>query len=265
MQTGKDWSRRDFVSLLAAGSGLILIELGALSATQLEALAESGVDTSEAKPEGGAPGYNWEQHYWGYVVDVTKCIGCCACMRACRAENDVPSDYARTWVERYQVMPDGHVIIDTAKGDDHIFDEGNPEAVAGFFVPKLCNHCEATPCTQVCPVGAAYYTKDGVSLVDPKRCMGCGYCVQACPYGSRFMNPMTHVADKCTLCYHRITKGDVPACVASCPREARIFGDLRDPESKISKLLASRGHQVLKPGAGTKPKCYYIGLDREVK
>ncbi len=253
MQTDKDWSRREFLNLLAAGSGLLLIELGALTGVS------EGSEGSESSK------YDWTKHYWGYMVDTTKCIGCNACMRACRAENDVPVGYYRTWVERYAIHKDGHATIDVATNDDHIFGDLPEDVVAGFFVPKLCNHCESSPCTQVCPVGAAYTTKDGLTLVDPQRCIGCGYCVQACPYGSRFINPVTHVADKCTLCYHRITKGELPACVAACPREARVFGDLKDPRSKISVLLASRGHQVLKPDAGTKPKCYYVGLDREVK
>ncbi|RMF64323.1 MAG: 4Fe-4S dicluster domain-containing protein, partial [Calditrichaeota bacterium] len=132
------------------------------------------------------------------------------------------------------------------------------------FVPKLCNHCEKSVCTQVCPVGATYGTKDGVVLVDRKHCIGCGYCIQACPYGTRFLNPKTHTADKCTLCYHRITKGMNPACVHVCPTGTRIFGDLNDPNSHISNVLRQRRYRVLRPEMGTHPKCFYIGLDKEV-
>jgi Fe-S-cluster-containing dehydrogenase component len=136
--------------------------------------------------------------------------------------------------------------------------------VRGFFVPKLCNHCINTPCIQVCPVGASYKTKEGVVLVDPQRCVGCGYCVQACPFGSRFLNPETKVADKCTWCYHRITKGLKPACVVSCPAKARIFGNVNDHKSEISQILATNRVQVLKSYLGTNPRTRYIGLDSEV-
>ena len=102
-------------------------------------------------------------------------------------------------------------------------------------------------------------------LVDPEHCIGCGYCVQACPYGSRYIHPETHTADKCTLCYHRIHRGLPTACVHACPREARVCGDLKDPSSRIRKILHERRYSLLKPDLGTNPKCYYIGLDLEVK
>jgi Fe-S-cluster-containing dehydrogenase component len=222
--------------------------------------AAAPADKDGKKPEP----YDWKKHYWGYAIDSTKCIGCNSCMRACRAENDVPKGFNRTWVERYQVSPNGDVRVDAPKGDDYVFEETTGEVAKAFFVPKLCNHCEKSVCNQVCPVGAAYRTEDGVVLVDQQRCVGCGYCVQACPYGSRFISPKTHMADKCTLCYHRITKGQIPACVLACPKEARVFGDLNDPKSKISTLLRQRRYRVLKPEMGTHPKCYYVGLDREV-
>lgn len=240
-------SRRDFVKLLAAGPSLLLLPLGAAHATSNE---DSDYDISK--------------HYWGYAIDTTRCIGCGTCMRACRAENEVPERYFRTWVERYRVDLEGEVHVDVALNDYLSFQEISGEVSKAFFVPKLCNHCDKSVCTQVCPVGASIHTKDGVVLVDNKRCIGCGYCVQACPYGTRFINPETHVADKCSLCYHRITLGMEPACVASCPKDARLFGDLKDPQSKISTLLKQRRYRVLKPAMGTHPKCYYKGLDREV-
>jgi len=241
-------SRREALQLMGAGLGLLFIPIGRIRAA------------GDEKPSD----YDWEKHYWGYAVDTTKCIGCCACMRACRAENDVPEGYFRTWIERYQIGPDGKVTVDVATDDDFIFKELEGDAIKAFFVPKLCNHCEKSVCNQVCPVGAAYRTKDGVVLIDQDRCIGCGYCVQACPYGSRFINPRLHIADKCTLCYHRITKGMVPACVEACPKGARIFGDLNDPKSQISTILKQRRYRLLKPEMGTHPKCFYIGLDREV-
>ena len=101
-------------------------------------------------------------------------------------------------------------------------------------------------------------------FAEQKRCGGCGYCVQACPYGTRFIHPVKHVADKCTLCYHRISRGELPACVLACPKGVRIFGDLHDPKSKISTVLKQRRYLVLKPEMGTHPKCYYLDLDFEV-
>jgi len=242
-------SRRDALKVLGAGSGLLLVHCGPIKPPQGE----------KEKSD-----YDWEKHSYAYVVDTTRCIGCCACMRACRAENDVPPGVFRTWVERYEVDEAGEVRVDAATHDDFVFGTTDTKVSKAFFVPKLCNHCKKSVCNQVCPVGAAYRTKDGVVLVDHDRCIGCGYCVQACPYGSRFISPRTHMAEKCTLCYHRITRGEKPACVASCPKGARIFGDLRDPQSEISVILKQQRFRVLKPEMGTQPNCYYLGLDREV-
>ena len=243
-----DEGRRRFLAgLAAAAGGLVVYPLG-----------------PQARAKGSGRSYDLDKHYWAYAVDTTKCIGCCACMRACRAENDVPEGRFRTWVERYRVDAAGGVSVDVAMNDDFVFQPLPGEVVKAFFVPKLCNHCEKSVCNQVCPVGAAYRTPDGVVLVDKKHCIGCGYCVRACPYGSRFINPRTHTADKCTFCYHRITKGLPPACVQACPKHARIYGDLRDPRSELSVLLRQRRFRLLKPEMGTHPKCYYIGLDREV-
>jgi tetrathionate reductase subunit B len=212
--------------------------------------------------------YKAQDHWYGFVVDLTKCIGCGACVRACKAENDVPDGFFRTWVERYTFLKDGKVIVDSPDGGLNGFQDNLniPKSVIAktYFVPKLCNHCATAPCVQVCPVGATFVSQDGVVLVDKKHCIGCGYCIQACPYGSRFLSPHGY-ADKCTLCYHRIRKGDKPACVLVCPVGARLFGDLKDKESNINKVLAGTRHGVLKPELGTTPKCFYIGLDQEVR
>ena len=197
-------------------------------------------------------------------MDTTLCIGCNACMRACRAENDVPTGYFRTWVERYRVLADGRVDVDVATNDEHRFGPLSGDVKKAFFVPKLCNHCTRSVCSQVCPVGASYDTRDGVVLVDQSWCIGCGYCVQACPYGTRYLRPKDHVADKCTLCYHRITRGLQPACVGACPTGARLFGDLKDPQSRLSTVLKQRRYRVLRPEMGTAPKCFYFGLEQEV-
>lgn len=205
---------------------------------------------------------------FGYLVDTTKCIGCGGCMLACKKENDVPDGQFRTWVERYVYYKDGSVHVDVNTHGTFAFNELptiNPADVEkAFFVPKLCNHCIDTPCIQVCPVGASYKTVEGVVLVDYEQCIGCAYCVQACPFGTRFINTKTNTADKCTWCYHRIKHGEKPACVDVCPTGTRTFGDINDPESEISKALAANRIDVLKSYLGTRPKTRYIGLTSEV-
>jgi len=208
-----------------------------------------------------------KQFEWGYIVDTTRCIGCGSCVRACKIENDVPDTYFRTWVERYEIDENEFVNVDSPDGALESFKEDSAKGlkiVKAFFVPKLCNHCRNSACTQVCPVGASFHSPDGVVLVDREHCVGCGYCVQACPYGSRYIDHERGTADKCTLCYHRLHKGLPPACVVACPREARVHGNLKDPNSRIRVILHERRYSLLKPEMGTNPKCYYIGLDLEV-
>jgi len=250
--------RRDFLRVVVQSAGGFFFA-GCLAAEESDA---------DGPPAPGGEQYDWNKFLWAYAVDTTRCIGCGSCMRACRAENEVPEGYFRTWVERYEIDGRGQVHVDVALGQSANFDRDALPASAGreksFFVPKLCNHCERSVCSQVCPVGASYQTKDGVVLVDDQRCIGCAYCVQACPYGTRFINPVTHVADKCTLCYHRITAGMAPACVHVCPVGARMYGNLKDREGELHAILAQRRYMLLKPELGTRPKCYYIGLDLEV-
>jgi tetrathionate reductase subunit B len=135
----------------------------------------------------------------------------------------------------------------------------------GFFVPKLCNQCKKPACVQVCPVGATYQTQDGVVLVDRSWCIGCGYCIMACPYGMRFFHPVYKVAEKCTFCYHRIKKGMKTACVQACPFGARRLGNLKDPNDPVTKVIMDERVAVLKDEYGTKPQVYYIGLDTNVR
>ncbi|MEW6221281.1 MAG: 4Fe-4S dicluster domain-containing protein [Thermodesulfobacteriota bacterium] len=212
---------------------------------------------------------------WVFLVDTTRCVGCGFCVRACKRENEVPYDVpvSRTWVERYVVTRDGVTRADSPNAgrdgftDPRIRGESIPnEAITkAFFVPKLCNQCETPACVQVCPVGATYQTNDGVVLVDRSWCIGCGYCIMACPYGVRFFHPVHKVAEKCNFCYHRITKGLETACVAACPFGARRIGNLRNEADPVTRTIMTERVAVLKDEYGTKPQVYYIGLDERVR
>lgn len=212
-------------------------------------------------------GYDPTKHRYTMLLDIRKCIGCGSCVRACAQENDVPEHFFRTWIERYTVSRTGEVTVDSPQGGREGFDPlvTGEDVTRSFFVPKLCNHCAQSPCIQLCPVGASYRSPDGVIMVDEKRCIGCGYCVQACPYGSRFIHPETHVASKCTFCYHRITRGLKPACVEACPVGARRFGDLMDPQDEVAAILATEEVHVLKPELLTEPMVNYLGAGKEVR
>ena len=213
-----------------------------------------------------SPNYEMTEHWWAMLLDVTKCIGCGNCVRACATENNVPEGYFRTWVERYHIE-DYHMEpeVDSPDGGFHGFPASDKKGGKNFFVPKMCNHCVDSPCTQVCPVGATFEAKDGVVLIDPKYCLGCRYCIQACPYGCRFLHPETHTAEKCSLCYHRITKGLTTACAENCPTGTRQLADLKNPNDPIHEFLKTHSVQVLKPHLGTGAKAFYNGLDGSVR
>jgi tetrathionate reductase subunit B len=218
-----------------------------------------------------APNYNLTDHWWAMLVDIEKCIGCGNCVRACKEENGVPKEpfYFRTWVERYHV-PEAdieHPQVDSPNGGYDGFPERyHPgDGSKNFFVPKMCNQCAHSPCVQVCPVGATFESPDGVVLVDRDYCIGCRYCVQACPYGCRYIDPKRKVVDKCSLCYHRITKGLTTACCEACPTGARQLADLKDPKDPVHDFLRDHKVQVLKPHLATGSKLYYNGLDGSVR
>ncbi|MHB8877275.1 MAG: 4Fe-4S dicluster domain-containing protein [Myxococcaceae bacterium] len=270
-----DQARRNFLKL-SGGAVVFLMGGAAVAATEAAdaglaaeaapvALPPPPVPQAPSPPE-AAEAYNWEEHQYAYLIDTSKCIGCGSCVRACKKENDVPDDFFRTWVERYLVSAH-QSYVDSPNGGLDGFVEAHVPFVPtkNFFVPKMCNHCKETPCMQVCPVGASYKTKEGAILVDGERCIGCGYCVQACPYGSRFVNENTHTADKCTWCYHRITKGLKPACVSVCPTGTRVFGDMRNAKDPVRVAIEHERVTTLQPHHLTEPQCYYLALDKEVR
>jgi len=172
------------------------------------------------------------------VIDTVRCVGCMDCVVACKTENQVPEGFNRDWIA-YDVtgtFPTLHMEIRSER----------------------CNHCDNPPCVSCCPTGASHvHDVGGVVLVDPDKCIGCKGCVASCPYGARFIHPDGY-ADKCTFCIHRVEQGLKPACVSVCPTHCMHFGDLDDPNSDVSQLLASRKHHVLMPDAGTKPRIFYL-------
>ncbi len=271
--------RREF--LCATGKTLASLGVIAAGGSLFAQGAEEETQTKAAKVSASFPteDYDWTKHRWAYGIDATRCIGCLRCVEACKAENDVIGDanHFRTWVERYVYLEgDEHARVDSHSDPQNIAASGSEakyrfdnrykdEKVSkAFFVPKMCNHCEHPACVQVCPVGATFKTEDGVVLIDHEYCIGCRYCVQACPYGARFFIEEKGVSDKCTWCYHRITKGLDPACVEVCPTGTRIFGDLNDPSSPVSEFIKNNPIQVLKPESGNAPMCFYVGLDKDV-
>jgi len=241
---------------------------GTVAGSLLMVIPASAVEIAEQIPGMRAEESVFTKKKFAFIVDVTRCIGCGSCCVADRNEYDVPDGVYRTWVERYIIDEEDNVFVDSPNGGTDGYTEPRtdiPHAVRDtFFVPKLCNMCEKPSCVQVCPVGATYKTEDGFVLIDEKRCVGCGYCIQACPYSVRYFNEH-HMADKCTWCYHRVRNGMLPACVSVCPVQARKFGDLSDKSSEVYKIL-HEPHviSVLKPGMGNKPSLHYVGLRREV-
>jgi tetrathionate reductase subunit B len=201
---------------------------------------------------------------WGMVIDVSKCSpGCTACIDACRKENNV----AYFGDSRWDIYFIRKVTVRSKLSPDF------PEK----SVPLLCNHCDEPPCALVCPVQATYKRKDGIVIVDHHRCIGCRYCLIACPYNVRYFNyrenpdwpnedfpKRSHgVADSCTLCAHLLDEGKKPACVEACAKAnagALVVGNLNDANSEVATLIRNNPVKRLREGLGTNPKVYYIGL-----
>ena len=181
---------------------------------------------------------------YGFVIDVARCIDCRACLVACSVENNVPMNHTRIWVKDLGV-------------------QGAFPDLQRSFVPYNCMHCDNPPCIEVCVSGATYKQADtGLVLVDQEACIGCGYCVEACPYDARYLDEKRGVVDKCTGCVQRVETGQQPACVTTCLGGARMFGDLNDPNSEVSMALKNATSvqrlDYEKNGHDTDPNIYYI-------
>jgi sulfite dehydrogenase (quinone) subunit SoeB len=204
----------------------------------------------------------------GLVIDLDVCVGCHACVVSCKEWNTggygsalsdqhpYGAEVSGAWLNRvhtFEVVPEGGEIVGEA-GEARI-----------VHFPKSCLHCDDAPCVTVCPTGASYKrSADGIVLVDESKCIGCGLCAWACPYGAREMDLAAGVMKKCTLCIDRIYNDTiaeidrVPSCVRTCPANARHFGDLGDPASDVSMMVAERGGIDLMPEQGTRPVNKYL-------
>ncbi|MEN8153358.1 MAG: 4Fe-4S dicluster domain-containing protein [Acidobacteriota bacterium] len=214
---------------------------------------------------------------FGYALDVSRCIGCRKCVYACVNENNQSRDPQIHWIRVLE--------MEKEKGIDfaHSNDQYNPELVpeeGHFYLPVACQQCDNPPCVKVCPVKATWKEKDGITVVDYNWCIGCRFCMAACPYGARHfnwgepdipeekVNPKTHyygnrprnkgVVEKCTFCIQRVREGLYPSCVEICPVGARKFGNLLDPDSEIRYILKHKRVMILKEELNTQPKFYYF-------
>ena len=177
------------------------------------------------------------RHRYAMLIDSAACLDCKACMVACKAENVVPVGQSRNWVLQQE--------------------RGSYPYVSIQMEPGQCMQCSNAPCVRVCPTGASFIDADGIVQINPDDCIGCRYCIEACPYDARYFHEESGTVDKCNFCRHRIDAGLDPACVATCPTKARVFGDLMDPNSEISRALSRERTEVRKQEAGTKPNVFY--------
>lgn len=183
---------------------------------------------------------------YAMVTDLRKCVACKACTAACSAEWNVPAGFARTHVHQAPL-------------------QGNFPNLATSPLVAQCNHCDDPPCTAACPTGATYQQADGIVQIDRDLCIGCGYCVDACPYDARFVDPVAKKADKCTFCAPRIARGQLPACVSTCPSGAKHFGDLEDPASEVHRMVYLQGaRRIESKDVAVGPNVYYLGTPEQL-
>jgi Fe-S-cluster-containing dehydrogenase component len=194
------------------------------------------------------------------VIDLDVCVGCHACVTNCKQWNTSGEAGPLADLDPYGAGPTG-----TFFNRVQTYEVGRFPDTQTVHFPKSCLHCEEPPCVPVCPTGASYKRADnGIVLVDADKCIGCGYCAWACPYGARELDPSAKVMTKCTLCVDRVESTTLPeaerkpACVLACPTSARLFGDVHDPASEVSRAIAERGGQALMPEWETRPANRYL-------
>jgi molybdopterin-containing oxidoreductase family iron-sulfur binding subunit len=214
---------------------------------------------------------------FAYALDISRCVGCRRCVYACVEENNLSRDPEVHWIRVLEM--DKEKGLDLAHANAYYEREAVP-AEGHFYVPVACQQCRNAPCTKVCPTGATWTEKDGIVVIDYDWCIGCRYCMAACPYGARHfnwgkpsirteqLNTSTHylgnrprpqgVVEKCTFCIQRTRAGRYPACVEVCPVGARKFGNLLDPDSEIRYIMEHKRVLVLKEELNTLPKFFYF-------
>jgi molybdopterin-containing oxidoreductase family iron-sulfur binding subunit len=217
---------------------------------------------------------------YGYGLDISRCIGCRRCVYACVEENNLSRDPETHWIRVLEFERKAAIRSINLEEGNPYYDHEQVPAPDKFYLPISCQHCEDSPCTNVCPTGATWREPDGIVVIDYDWCIGCRYCMAACPYGARHfnwgepkipadeLNPDMHVlgnrprtkgvVEKCSFCIQRVRKGRYPACVESCPVGARKFGNLLDPASEIRYLLDHKRTFVLKAELMTQPKFFYF-------
>ncbi len=225
------------------------------------------VHISDPKPMDGVE--------YGYALNLSRCNGSRKCVTACMKENNQSRDPEIQYIKVLE-MPRGSFNLEHS---DHYYEHETVPAKDTFYLPVQCHQCNNPPCTKVCPVGATWTEPDGVTVIDYNWCIGCRYCMAACPYEARRFNFSTPkipreeinpnqgylsnrirprgVVEKCTFCLHRTRKGKYPACMEACPTGSRIFGNMLDPDSEISYILRNREVYILKEEAGTMPRFFY--------
>ncbi|OGP66020.1 MAG: hypothetical protein A3K22_02785 [Deltaproteobacteria bacterium RBG_16_42_7] len=276
----KTVDRREFIKL-AAGVGI-----GSLTPQPLKVLGSAveqliGVGERSKKVEYVPKPVTGAR--FGMVIDLGKCIGCRRCAYACKRENNVPDTISPPYIMVFETESatggGGHFPSPEmpGKGTTMFYTKLRKDR---WYMPVQCNHCDNAPCVQVCPTGASYKDPDGLVLIDYNKCIGCRYCMTACPYNARRfnwwephipsdrINPLVPirkhgVVEKCTFCVHRTRRGKFTRCVEACPNKARTFGNLNDPNSEVSKLIESERNFRLKVELNTGPRIWYLTRPKE--
>ncbi|WP_028773926.1 4Fe-4S dicluster domain-containing protein [Shewanella waksmanii] len=227
--------RRRFLKCLGAGS-LILAPLGCSSVKE--------EDSNSNRP-----------HY-AMVFDQNKCVGCGECKEACNKANNLPEGKSRLMMEQQSGGVEGQKCSHCGKTECDCERK---------YVRVSCQQCKNAPCVTVCPTGAAHRDPaTGIVTMNADKCAGCKYCIAACPYDARYINKDTDVADNCDFCLNsKLAKGELPACVQGCRYDALIFGDVNDPNSYISRLLAVKDSVRIKSHFGTEPSLRYIPIVKQ--
>ncbi|HDL19557.1 MAG TPA: 4Fe-4S dicluster domain-containing protein [Bacteroidetes bacterium] len=248
------------------------LKLSGLSALALTGGKPAGLFAPAERRQNHSSGETQNGKRWAMVVDLRKCVrekGCTKCIDACHDVHNVPK-FDNTKDEIKWIWKENYENAFEAEGDEFV-----KEGLREMPVPLLCNHCDNPPCVRVCPTKATWKREDGIVMMDWHRCIGCRYCMAACPYGSRSFNwrdprpfikniheefptRMRGVVEKCTFCDERLARGQLPACVEACNAKALVFGDLEDPESEVRRLLHDNFSIRRKPALGTNPEVYYI-------